>query len=111
MATFTEWVSGMRASYTCRVESIPFSESTEWVFRDGALRHRTNRFFSIGAFARAGEPARPMIDQPEIGTLGFALHAARSGELEILCHGKPEPGNTPIVQIAPSLQATQSNSE
>ena len=52
-----------------------------------------------------------MLDQPEIGILGFALRPGSSGCLEILCYAKPEPGNTQVIQVAPSFQATQSNFE
>ena len=110
-APLGDWVAGVREAYTCSVNPIPFSQSKEWVFRDGALCHQTGRFFSIRTFLRDGEAARPMIDQPEIGILGFALRPAGSGGLEILCHAKAEPRNARVIQVAPSFQATRSNFE
>ena len=101
----------MRDAYVCRVDPIPFSASTEWAFHEKSLRHQTEGFFSIGSFVKDGEPARPMINQPEIGILGFALRKGRSEGLEILCHAKPEPGNVHVIQVAPSFQATRSNFE
>jgi dTDP-4-dehydro-6-deoxy-alpha-D-glucopyranose 2,3-dehydratase len=43
--------------------------------------------------------------------MSFSPHRrrVRSAGLEILCHAKAEPGNTPVIQVAPSFQATQSN--
>ena len=52
-----------------------------------------------------------MINQPEIGILGFALRRGRADGLEILCNAKPEPGNVHVIQVAPSFQATRSNFE
>lgn len=49
-----------------------------------------------------------MIDQPEIGVLGFVLREARQG-FQWLAQAKAEPGNVGGVHIAPTVQATHSN--
>jgi oxidase EvaA len=49
------------------------------------------------------------LDQPEVGLLSFVLVGTSSGPL-VLAHAKDEPGNVGFTQLAPSVQATLSNS-
>ena len=49
-----------------------------------------------------------MIDQPELGWLGFVVRTAGAG-VEWLVQAKTEPGNVHGTQLAPTLQATRSN--
>jgi len=63
-------------------EPIPFSESAEWYFDNGKLKHRTNGFFAL-----AGIAAGP----------------------EILLQGRVEPGNIGGMQLAPTVQSTETN--
>jgi oxidase EvaA len=49
-----------------------------------------------------------MIDQPELGWLGFVVRKAGDG-VEWLVQAKTEPGNVRGTQLAPTLQATRSN--
>ena len=51
---------------------------------------------------------QPLINQPEIGILGFLLQR-RDGVPHLLIQAKPEPGNIGLSQAAPSVQATKSN--
>ncbi len=109
------WCGKVSASVERSVERIRFEESKEWFFADGRLRHETGRFFSIVGLEWRTEGGtlirQPIIDQPEIGLLGYMLRRAGSGEKQILAFAKAEPGNVGTVQIAPSVQATQSNYE
>lgn len=85
---------------------------------DGALRHETGGFFSVvgirGMFRVAGtDPVpkvveQPIIHQPEIGILGI-LARRRRERVEILVQAKAEPGNVNLVQLSPTVQATESN--
>lgn len=99
------------------VTDIDVVESTDWMLRNGRLVHRTGGFFSVLA-ARAGDSSsgalqsvwQPLIDQPEVGLLGFMLRDGPAGNgPELLVQAKPEPGNVGLVQLAPSVQATRSN--
>lgn len=108
------WLAARRARPGFAVERIPFVECEEWCFDDGQLRHVTGRFFSvIGLSARSRFPGlenweQPIIDQPEVGILGF-LARRRQGAWQLLAQAKAEPGNVGVAQLAPTVQATESN--
>ncbi len=51
---------------------------------------------------------QPIINQPEVGLLGI-LTKEVNGILYFLLQAKIEPGNINMVQLAPTLQATESN--
>ncbi|MFT3779905.1 MAG: NDP-hexose 2,3-dehydratase family protein [Ottowia sp.] len=108
------WLDERRARSEFLVQQVPLAECGSWRFADGALRHATGRFFSVvGTQCHGGPPhlnglALPMIDQPEIGVLGFVARRAASG-WQWLLQAKTEPGNVHGTQIGPSVQATRSN--
>ncbi|MDD4351581.1 MAG: NDP-hexose 2,3-dehydratase family protein [Candidatus Gracilibacteria bacterium] len=98
----TKWFDELICKSQFEVEEIPFSESQSWSFEEGALRHKSGRFFQI-----VGAGSQPFIEQREIGTLGFLMRVGKFKEL--LLQAKIEPGNIGIVQLSPSCQATASN--
>lgn len=112
--TISHWLAERRALSGLRVEQIPFSDCRNWSFAGGVLRHTTGRFFSVvGIQCQAGPRhlrglALPIIDQPEIGILGFVVRRSASG-WEWLLQAKTEPGNVGGTQVGPSVQATRSN--
>lgn len=90
-------------------------DSTAWAVDDGRIQHHSGGFFSIVGVGVAPDHERglagtvqPIIDQPEIGLLGFVTHQG-AGALEIMVQAKPEPGNVGLTQLAPTVQATRSN--
>ncbi len=95
-------------------KSIPFSESTEWHFREGVLKHRMNGFFYIsGIKAEARYPAlnehqQIIINQHQIALNSFLMRETQEGP-EFLFQGRVEPGNIGGMQLAPTVQSTQSN--
>ncbi|MEO9061071.1 MAG: NDP-hexose 2,3-dehydratase family protein [Nitrosospira sp.] len=107
------WLDQVCASDRFKVEPITLNQSNAWAQDQGAIRHRSGRFFSIIGLTWLEELTRhwqPFIDQREIGTLGFI--ARRRGEgIDLLVQAKTEPGNVGTVQLAPSCQATASNCE
>jgi len=109
-----KWLAERRRSTHLSVRPIPWSKSNEWQFVDGALCHRSGRFFSVvGARVQSSikwlDGAEfPIINQPEIGTLGFLCNPAGASP-RWLVQAKAEPGNQCGVQLAPSVQATLSN--
>ncbi len=110
--SLSSWLERRRELCDMAVQEIPWRESREWAYRDGALRHHSSGFFSIvGVESTAGGAVtlrQPLINQPEIGILGFLLQR-RAGVPHLLIQAKPEPGNIGLCQAAPSVQATKSN--
>jgi dTDP-4-dehydro-6-deoxy-alpha-D-glucopyranose 2,3-dehydratase len=108
------WLDAYRRSCDMQVEEIPWTASKEWSFNNHHLRHRSGGFFAVvGVRAYLNGIAQDkldqlLIDQPEIGILGFIIRR-KGADAEILLHAKPEPGNIGLVQGAPSVQATESN--
>lgn len=98
------WFDNQRRDQRMDVEEIVFANSTPWVLRDGCIQRPDGRFFRIRSCGQT-----VWIDQAEIGLLGFVIRSTPQGDINILCHAKSEPGNTPRVQLAPTVQATKSN--
>jgi oxidase EvaA len=108
-----QWLAEIVAIDDAHVEDISLADSAHWKYRDGALRHDTDRYFNVVGleWSEGGEiRRRPFIEQREIGTLGFIARPGATG-LEFLVHAKAEPGNVGHVQLAPSCQATASNTD
>lgn len=93
---------------------MPVNASGEWRIDEGVLAHRTGGFFSIRGIhvsapgSKFDERRFPMIDQPEVGLLGFVV-ATGGDETLWLLQAKSEPGSVHWVQAAPTVQATRSN--
>lgn len=109
------WLRDLRANCATRVERIPFADMEQWYFapESGNLQHRSGRFFSIvglrctPANGAAGWD-QPIIAQPEVGILGIITREFE-GTRYFLMQAKMEPGNAPLVQLSPTVQATFSN--
>lgn len=102
------------AAANLQVYPTRLDDSSSWSVEEGRIRHRTGRFFDVGAvtYERGDDRhvEQPMIFQPEIGTLGFLIHRT-GGSTQVLVNAKVEPGNIGPCQLAPSCQATESNQE
>ena len=90
------------------------SESSQW-FEDpeGNLAHTSGGFFRVIGVEHddpleEGPQTQPILDQPEIGALCF-LTAYRDQAMWVLVQAKVEPGNVNGAQLAPTVQATESN--
>ena len=97
------------------LKKIPFADLNNWHFSDSFqnLRHDSGKFFSIDGIRiqtnqHIKEWEQPIINQPEIGYLGF-ITKEFNGILHFLMQAKIEPGNVNHVQLSPTLQATKSN--
>ena len=110
------WLEDHRRNNCMTVRRIPFSASQEWSFSSGqeTLEHHTGRFFTIEGLSVESLDSsvdgicQPIINQSEIGILGFLVQK-RKDEYFFLVQAKNEPGNITQHQIAPTLQATESN--
>lgn len=112
---FRSWFAEQRHRNRFRVERIRFRDLSGWRFdRGGNLSHESGRFFTVtGLRVRTdwqdrGSWMQPIINQPEIGLLGFLVKEF-DGVLHCLVQAKMEPGNTNTVQLSPTVQATRSN--
>lgn len=115
-ADFADWLGQRARAHRFRVDRIPFAELDGWSFRDdfGVLGHRSGRFFTVeGVSVDTGPEPRlswqqPIINQPEVGILGI-LTKEFDGVPHFLMQAKMEPGNSNLLQLSPTVQATRSN--
>ncbi len=111
-----QWMKEQNESVNVQVTKVPFSQLNAWNFdeKTGSLRHESGQFFSIDGikvstnWGKVQTWSQPIINQPEIGYLGFICKEF-DGVLHFLLQAKIEPGNVNHVQLSPTLQATRSN--
>lgn len=114
--TFKAWLAERCRPEEFKVEQVPLDEMEKWALApDGSrISHESGRFFYIEGlhvktnFGGDHEWDQPIINQPEIGFLGFITRVF-DGTRYFLMQAKMEPGNINTLQISPSLQATKSN--
>lgn len=108
-----DWLDAALAASPQRVAPCALDGLAGWG-RDpasGDIVHDSGRFFAIRAIEDAALGVRqPIIDQPDVGVLGFAV-ASIDGVVRFLVQAKAEPGNARLVQLSPTVQATSSNYE
>jgi len=110
------WLESKRRTSGLSVETIPFEMLDQWGFDKGTdnLLHESGKYFNIGGirvttnFGCVMSWDQPIIYQPEVGILGILTRKFR-GVPHFLMQAKAEPGNPNIVQLAPTVQATESN--
>jgi oxidase EvaA len=113
---FKQWFESRRAAASFRVDRRPLAQLRGWTIDPdtGNLVHQSGRFFQIigvdvqTSFGPTRRWTQPIIQQDEVGILGF-LAQRKNGVLHFLVQAKMEPGNTNLLQISPTVQATQSN--
>ena len=113
---FEIWFSRHCKPEEFMVEEVPLEQMDKWMFDKEKTRlyHESGRFFSVEGihtvtnFNGGMEWDQPIINQPEIGFLGF-ITKVFNGVRYFLMQAKMEPGNINTLQISPSLQATKSN--
>lgn len=104
------WQKSIIQDAKFKVWPINLEQSKEWEHKDGAIRHKSGRFFRIvGIKGKVNKQVitQPLIEQWEVGTLGFLIH--KNSNVHILVQAKIEPGNVDVCQLAPTYQATASN--
>jgi dTDP-4-dehydro-6-deoxy-alpha-D-glucopyranose 2,3-dehydratase len=113
---FLDWFAEFKSRSRFEVMPCSLVELDGWNFQEdtGNLVHRSGRFFSIEGlnvatnFGSVPHWMQPIINQPEIGILGF-LTKRIHGVLHFLVQAKMEPGNVNGLQVSPTVQATHSN--
>lgn len=109
-----DWMKQQNEEVVSSIKQIPINDLKGWAYRDDRIRHDSGKFFSIDGiriqtnYRNTPEWDQPIINQPEIGFLGFIVKKIK-GILHFLMQAKIEPGNLNIVQLSPTLQATRSN--
>jgi oxidase EvaA len=106
------WFSSVQELSKFQVKMVSLSPLSTWQLTDGMLRYNSGRFFNVVGLRwtspEGEEIVQPIIEQREIGTLGFMLYGSQE-KPELLAYAKIEPGNIGVVQLAPTCQATVSN--
>lgn len=116
LRTFKDWFEAFKANQRFEVRRRSLADLDGWRFQEGTgnLTHNSGRFFSIQGleiwtnFGHVQHWMQPIINQPEIGILGF-LTKRFDGILHFLVQAKMEPGNVNGPQVSPTVQATHSN--
>ena len=108
------WVAIQNKNTVVNISKTNFDKLNSWSISNGRLLHNSGKFFSIDGirvqtnWSSPFEWDQPIINQPEIGYLGFIVKEF-NGVLHFLVQAKIEPGNVNYVQLSPTLQATRSN--
>ena len=108
---YKDWRTAVLATSAFARAPLPLAASFAWELTDGAYTRPDGRFFGITGMQYVADGRTvsvPIIDQPEIGLLAFAVRTGVDGH-EWLMQFKVEPGNTHGAQLAPTVQATLSN--
>lgn len=112
-----EWIQQRNQEVRVSINEIPFNRLKAWYINNetGSIHHESGKFFSIeGVHIKLNDSknlkewSQPIINQPEIGYLGFLVKKI-NGVLHFLVQAKIEPGNVNNVQLSPTIQATRSN--
>lgn len=111
---FNAWLKKQKELVKVSIGQTSFSQLRGWEQINGSIQHETGKFFSIDGlkiqtnWGAVDSWDQPIINQPEIGYLGFITKEFNS-VLHFLIQAKIEPGNVNYVQLSPTLQATKSN--
>lgn len=108
------WMKRKNKEVKYELKQKPLSQLNGWKYADDRIQHQSGKFFSIQGirittnYGLVPTWDQPIINQPEIGFLGFIVQK-KKGVLHFLLQAKIEPGNLNVVQLSPTLQATRSN--
>ena len=113
---FRAWFKANCKPECFHVKEVPITSLEHWSLDAEGVRmtHSSGRFFRVEGvhvktnFGGEREWDQPIINQPEIGFLGFITRVF-DGVRYFLVQAKMEPGNINTLQLSPSLQATKSN--
>lgn len=116
LSEFFSWLDKRRNTNIFMVEKKPLNLLKNWHFEKdtGNMVHESGKFFRIEGidvwtnFGTTQYWMQPIINQPEIGILGFLVKKI-NGVMHFLVQSKMEPGNVNMIQISPTVQATRSN--
>jgi oxidase EvaA len=116
MGKIEAWFRKIRNSSKQKTKLIAIAQLKDWQVDEKTfnIMHKTGKFYSIegldikGANREISSWQQPVINQPEVGILGFTVKKI-NGIYHFLIQAKEEPGNICEVQISTTVMATQSN--
>ena len=106
-----KWIGDRRDAIKYEITKVDLDKLNGWNFDKSGISHNSGKFFQIQYLEskmNGNEWYQPIINQPEIGILGFIVKEI-NGVLHFLVQAKIEPGNINIVQLSPTVQSTKSN--
>ena len=111
-----DWREKIQSNSKVNIEFIKFSKMKSWYLSNSKekIYHSSKKFFRIeGIEVKSKEDLKfyhnqPILNQDESGILGF-ISKKIGKQFFFLVQAKIEPGNLNLVQISPTVQATQSN--
>ena len=108
---FYKWFNNQKRINKFKVKKKRLNEIQNWKIQSDKIFHVTNKFFKIiGIKVKSNYYKKnwdqPIILQNEIGILGIIKDSKTK---KYLLQAKVEPGNINKLQLAPSVQATESN--
>jgi len=107
------WINALNEKEHFKVEQERLDSLQGWHFdgTTGNIIHESGKFYSVEGLEVYQNGlcwTQPIINQPEIGILGFIAKEV-NGTLCFLLQAKIEAGNVNGFQISPTVQATRSN--
>jgi oxidase EvaA len=105
------WFTELKTNYELKVENIPLKAVSHWIRTEREIFHESRQFFSVIAVSVvAGSRevlswTQPLLKHFSYGLIGF-LAKKINGVLHFLVHGKPEPGNLDVVEMAPTVSCS-----
>ena len=114
MKSVLSWLTNLKSQIEVNTLYIPLNRVAEWELLDEAIRHKTNKYFSvIGVDVVASNRevsgwSQPLIKSVEGGIIGIATQI-RNGILHFLVQGRVEPGLIDIIELGPTVQCTPIN--
>ena len=114
-----EWLENKRRESKVEVSLVKIPDLKQWEYdpKEGIIKNKSgnDHFFTIGGVLIKKASGRevmewdqPIFNQKEGGIL-VILCQEHEGNIRFLLHAKFEPGNIGKLQLAPTIQATQSN--
>ena len=108
------WIRLQNEEVSVKVSKINLKKINNWILDEKELKHETDKFFKIigikvnNNILDKKKWCQPIIDQPEIGYLGFICKKI-DNVLHFLVQAKIEPGNINYVQFSNVVEIVDSD--
>lgn len=113
-AELLSWFTEAKSRHRLTRRLVPLAGLPDWEWRDGAIVHRSGRYFSVigvDVVATGREVARwsqPLIAPCGRGVIGF-LGRLIDGAFHVLVHAKTEAGTLDVVEMGPTVSCIPTN--